>query len=154
MIQRIQTIYLLVAFISMLLIFLFPFAHIMTIDGELLLFKYRGIDATEIPPGIMNPNAWFLSVLCGLILVISFVSMLMYKNRTKQIRLSMFNMLLMIGLGFLVWFYLSNFATAVNGTIYYKFPIILPAIAIILTFLAYKAIKKDEKLVRSVDRIR
>ena len=70
------------------------------------------------------------------------------------IYLLIFNMLLLIGLGLLSWFYLTNFAKMADGPIHYKFTIIFPAIAIILTFLAYKAIKKDEKLVRSVDRIR
>ena len=69
-------------------------------------------------------------------------------------RLSIFNILLMIGLGFISWFYLTSFSKIVSNSIHYKLTIILPAIAIILTYLALKAIKKDDKLVKSVDRIR
>jgi len=42
----------------------------------------------------------------------------------------------------------------INGETFYLYPLAFPVVAAILTFLAFRGVKKDEELVRSYDRIR
>jgi len=154
MLQRIQTIYLLLASVIIFLVFLFPIAHLVTSDGQIYYMLYRGIDAYEIPVNAGSLSAYPLAILFTIILVISFISIFFYKNRIRQIRFCVYNILLMFGSGFLTWYYINNFAKRLDCVVYYKLPVIFPLIAVVLTYLAFKRIKKDEELVRSADRIR
>lgn len=154
MIQRIQSFYLFLSAIAMVSMVLFPFAEGFSTEGNDLLLKSSGLSLNGTVATELKLNTLPLLVLILIISLISLTTLFSYKNRIRQIRLSVYNLVLMIGLGFMTWFYVTRFAKLTESHINYKFPIILPAIAIILTFLAYKAIKKDEKLVRSIDRIR
>ena len=51
-------------------------------------------------------------------------------------------------------FYIFNTADSINANIHYTIFSVMPVISIILIYLAYRAIKRDEELVRSADRIR
>lgn len=154
MIQRIQTIYLLLATISILFIFIIPIAEITSDNGNIYELKYRGIVAQEIKGEIENTDAYPLAALCTIVFAIAVISIFKFKNRIKQIRLCIFNILLLGGTGFMMWFYLNHFSKALNGTSQFKISIILPLISIILIYLAIRQIKKDEELIRSADRIR
>ena len=80
--------------------------------------------------------------------LIPFISIFLYKNRKLQIILNYLNILLfllILGIGAGLYFHSTRFA-------YISFSI--PLINIILTFLVIRAIKKDENLVKSLDRIR
>ena len=80
----------------------------------------------------------------------------MYHNRKMQALFCLFNMLLVIG-----W-YVCYFVVAQMvgdkawGAIDFRptWPAVFPAIALICYFLARRGILADEKLVRSMDRIR
>ena len=115
---------------------------------------YRGIDAYELPLNAGSVSAYPLAILLTIILIISLITIFFYKNRIRQIRFCIYNILLMFGSGFLTWYYINNFAKKLECNVYYKLPIVFPLIAIVLTYLAFKRIKKDEELVRSADRIR
>lgn len=79
----------------------------------------------------------------------------LYHNRIVQARLCSFNMLLLIG-----WYIVfSVFGNLLGGdasgmSFTPSWASFLPAFAIILYFMARKAILADEKLVRAADRIR
>ncbi|MEM9023044.1 MAG: DUF4293 family protein, partial [Bacteroidota bacterium] len=80
-----------------------------------------------------------------------------FKNRPLQIRLARLSMLLTLLLW--VWFFLHADALAsglnpAEPVANYGVSAILPLIALILLFLAARAIRKDDELVRSVDRLR
>jgi hypothetical protein len=51
-------------------------------------------------------------------------------------------------------FYIFHIKNEIGGTIVYNYPLVFPLIAVILTYLGFRGIRKDELLVRSYERIR
>ena len=147
MIQRIQTVYLLISALLVGLLFLLPFAEIVK-DGAVYLFNFKGI----VLDGVLKENGASLSILIGIIMALHGVAVLSYKNRIRQMRLTVFAVLLMLGLvGMFFYFTYYSFSGA---QVSFKIGILFPVIAIILDYLAIRAIGKDEALIRSIDRIR
>ena len=136
MIQRIQTIYLLLtAGISAGLIFVF---HLWTTNESVKFFAQDDI-------------AYFAMFLGSAVL--SLISIFMFKNRQTQFVLGRLNILLnFILLGFFVY---QSLNVSGEADVSEKgIGILLPILSIVLLVLANKAIKKDENLVKSVDRLR
>ncbi|MFM2367962.1 MAG: hypothetical protein RL619_258 [Bacteroidota bacterium] len=137
MIQRIQTIYLFLAFV---------------VTGILPFF---------IPLWTMNNGTDFLFmqdqvyvILFGLSTTLTLLSIVSYKKRQNQFVIGRLNIILnLILLGLFVYrsLNLSGETLAVSEK---GIGMFLPIVAIVLLVLANKAIKKDEDLVKSVDRLR
>lgn len=154
MLQRIQTIYLLAA--SLLFFFLFnsPLAEIITTEDNLLQLNYLLLEAEN--PEIFEPlSVWPLTSLLITVMVIGIVNIFLYKKRTLQMRVCMFNILLMFGLVGMIYYY-TRFAPigVERAESVLLWPIVVPFISIILTYLALKAIQKDDALVKSYERLR
>jgi hypothetical protein len=147
MIQRIQSVYLLISTILASLLFLLPFAEIAK-DGAIYLFNFKGI----LLDGAVNKSGLAMSVLLGVIVALHVWAILSFKNRKKQTKVVWGAILLMlILLGMFVFYTYISFSGAQVG---FKTGAILPLIAIIIDYLAIRAIDKDEALIRSIDRIR
>ena len=147
MIQRIQTVYLLISAILVGLLFLFPFAEIAK-DGAVYLFNFKGI----MLDGTIKENGFAISGLIGIILVMHGFAIFSFKTRIRQIRIIVFSVLLMLGLfGMFLFFTYYTFS---DVRISFKISMAFPLVAIILDYLAIRAIGKDEALIRSIDRIR
>ena len=147
MIQRIQTVYLFISALLVGLLFLLPFAEIAK-DGAVYLFNFQGI----ILDGVLKENGFSISILIGIIMALHGVAILSYKNRIRQIRLMVFSILLLLGLFGMVFFF--TYYSFSEAQISFKISILFPVVAIILDYLAIRAIGKDEALIRSIDRIR
>lgn len=147
MIQRIQTAYLLVAGLLTTTLYKFDFAEIV-VNGEFHVFNAQGIFKGET----MIFDGLPVMIFIGLIAMLHFVAIFMYKKRIRQIRLVVFTIILLFGLfGLFFYFIYAGFNDA---KVAYKIPMAFPLIAIILDYLAIRAIGRDEALVRSLDRIR
>ena len=137
MLQRIQTIYLLLAFlVSGILPFFIPLWTLL--DGAAFLFIQNQVYV----------------VLFGLSTTLTLVSIVSYKKRQNQFVMGRLNIILnLILLGLFVYRSLnvSGETPAVSEK---GIGMFLPIVAIVLLVLANKAIKKDEDLVKSVDRLR
>ncbi|MEZ0004849.1 hypothetical protein ABH942_000192 [Flavobacterium sp. 28YEA47A] len=136
MIQRIQTIYLVIAFIIMgNLPFVFP-----------LETSSTGVK-TFAADHLVDISLFTLSAL------LSLITIFLFKNRKLQFVLCRLNIILnLILLGLFVYHSLSlsgEVATSKKGI-----GMFLPIFSIVFLVLANKAIKKDEDLVKSVDRLR
>ena len=136
MIQRIQTIYLvLAAAVSAGLIFVF---HLWTTTEDVLVYA--------------KDEMLYLGLFLGSALL-SLVAIFSYKNRQTQFVLGRLNIILnFILLGFFVYQLLmppGESQISEKGV-----AIFIPILSIVLLVLANKAIKKDEDLVKSVDRLR
>ena len=137
MLQRIQTIYLLLAFI---------------VNGVLPFF---------IPLWTMNDGKeyYFMQnqiyvVVLGLSTTLSLLSIISYKKRQNQFVMGRLNIILnLILLGLFVYrsLNLSGETVAVSEK---GIGMFLPIVAIVLLVIANKSIKKDEDLVKSADRLR
>jgi hypothetical protein len=152
MVQRIQTVYLLVATILISSVFAYPIAELLSSEGQLFIFNFNGLSIEN------EAGLYFLTIppviLLGIIALIPLVSMFLYKKRIIQMRLNSLNIILMIGYVGLNYYYIQNFSKQLNGVVSYQIAAIFPFIAAVLTYLAIRAIGKDEALIRSMDRIR
>ncbi len=147
MIQRIQTLYLSVSAVLLVLLFVLPFAEIAK-DGVVYIFNFKGIllEGTVIPTGIT------ILVLAFFLIVLQVIAIANFKKRLFQIRLvkySIAGLLVLFGLFFFIAYY-----TFSGAQISFKISHTFPVIAIIINYLAIRAIGKDEALIRSIDRIR
>ena len=136
MLQRIQTVYLLIA--------------ALVSAGFVFIFKLWN-DQAGNPVYIEDVmSALGLTLLSGLI---SLITIFLFKNRKLQFVLGRLNILLnLILLGLFVYWSLN-----VSGEITVSekgIGMLTPIISIVFLVLANKAIKKDEDLVKSVDRLR
>ena len=138
-IQRIQTVYLLLASFLGGSLFTLPFA-IAPQEQEGVFFD-----------GLLNIHDHSgLMVMCVLIIVLSLVTTFLYNNRVLQMNLGKINMLITLGLfAFAAYLYytVKDIALISGG-------LLVPVIVIVLLFLANKNILKDEKLVRDSNRLR
>ena len=153
MIQRIQTLYLFVSFIGMLMMFFFPLAEILSSEGQIYTFRFDGLHYIDhetvyirtIPP----------IILLAVITAINFITIFLYKHRITQMRISFVNILLMLGYVGLIYFYVTDFSTHLQAeAVTYKIYDAFPFVAAIFSYPAIRAIGKDEALIRSIDRIR
>lgn len=147
MIQRIQSLYLLISAILIGFLFAFPFAEILQ-EGAVYVFNYKGISLN----GELKESGMAISVLIGIILALHGFAILSYKNRIRQMRVIVFTILSMIGL-FGLFFFFTYFSYS-GAEVSYKISMVFPLVAVILDYLAIRAIGKDEALIRSMDRIR
>jgi len=151
MIQRIQTVYLIGVIFLGFLMYFFSYGEIIS-SSETYVFKSTGIfqivNGAEVGIRTTIPVILFILV----IIVIAGISIFKYKSRLFQIKLCKLNMLILTGLLVVLFFYLESYEN--EPEINYKIGIFIPMISIALTFLAIRAIKKDEELLRAANRIR
>jgi hypothetical protein len=154
MIQRIQSVYLLLAAFLMVLLYSNPIAEIVVRENLFLTQFHNKIVAVN-DETFTAISTWPVTVLLSAIVLLNLIAIFLYKNRQLQIRLSIFSFLLMFGLLGLVYFFTKTTLSSLEGLkSELLWPYVCPMVAIILNFLAFKAIQKDERLVRSYERIR
>ena len=150
MLQRIQSVFLLLASAAMLVASVTPLAMFLY-NADQAVFEAMGVYLN----GDLNSSTWGLFVVGAASSVLALLTVFLYKTRMLQIRLSIFNIVLMVGFylyfGFIVYKLYS-----VESLQFQKIGvgIIMPVIAIILTILAIRRIGADEVLVRSLNRLR
>jgi hypothetical protein len=113
------------------------------------------VNPESIPEFIFLPYAYSGGV-AVIAVLISWIEIFQYKKRLTQIKLGTLNSLLIAGsLIFLVYLTYKGQSELLSNILgEYKIGLFMPAIALILNSIANRFIRKDEKLVRSVDRIR
>ena len=157
MLQRIQTLYIMVVTLLMVVTLIFPLVFIGVDGHQVTLSAFSIADADGV---LSHVSAWLGGVLL-LATVLPFVTIFLYKNRPLQIRLCGVECVLLLGSVVLV----GAFTYSVCNNIFadfditwsnlaFRFPIIMPLVSLVLTPLAMRAILRDELLVRSLDRIR
>ena len=134
MLQRIQTIYLLFVFIIQLAGFIF-------LPQRLL---YSGVS--------VEVNQSFILLISNLLLIFfPFWNIFQFRNRKRQFLLN--RVLLLITFGVLFNQCIGYFNSDTNETYQLLFSVVT-ILTIIFISLANKAIKRDEDLIRSADRLR
>ena len=155
MIQRIQTVYLLiVAGLFVALLFL-PLAVVQS--GDIVYsFNILGLNTVTSLSELVY-TTWPLLLLTSVISILSLVTILMYKKRILQMRICVFNSLLIIGLCCMFGFYVWQFKKSPelpNMILNIKIWAAIPIISLIFNYLAIRSIGIDEALVRSLERLR
>lgn len=153
MLQRIQTVYLLIIVGLMAAVMFLPLA-VMQVGGEYYVFKAVGVGTMAAGAELVY-STWGLFVLAAAISLLALITIFLFKKRILQIRLCVFNAILMLG------FYgiFAFFAWTLKGDLAYsglnlRIALSFPVIALILDYLAIRNIGADEALVRSLERLR
>lgn len=154
MIQRIQTVYLLlVAVLALLPVFL-PVAWFGSDEGQFSLYAFSLQDAA----GVTVQSTIYMGVVFVVALVLPVVNIFLYRRRMLQIRLCVVEMVLLVGCVAmeLAYYFLAckAFPDAHLQTSGMNAVLFLPLAGLVFCFLAARAVFRDEMLVRSTDRIR
>jgi len=139
MLQRFQTLWLILAAI-------FAF----------LTFKLRFYSGSKIIKDVIQPDVRLdaasqilILVLTGAVILCCFIAVFLFKNRKKQLTLTVINFILSIILLVLYFLQIQKFQTGIIS-LSCLFTLAIP----IFLFLAARGIWKDEKLIESLDRLR
>jgi len=183
MIQRIQSFYLVLAVVGMILMFMFPIATYTAstpqgdISAALQLTPSKSVQTADMmdyhfigDDVVSMAGKWILGVVAALVTVTALVSIFMFKNRVLQMRIVAFAFLFDVVLIFLIFFWAINGAAGNGGylrvlqdsglmgsnikTNMLTPGTIAPIVSVVLLFLAQRAIRKDEMKVRAADRLR
>ena len=150
MIQRIQTLYLLLATALMSLTLFLPLATI-TSSVEEVVVKAFSAGESSLP--------LYLGLLLSATTLLPFVTIFLFKNRLAQIRLCVSEIVMLLGSAVVIALYCYRVCDLLsevqdNSIFTLGFASLMPVVSIIFVVLALRGIAKDEALVRSLDRIR
>lgn len=153
MIQRIQTLYLLAVVVLMAFTLFAPIAvfTVGDIDFTLTAFSLSG--------GGESQTTLWMGIILVLATVLPLITIFLFKNRQLQVRLCGAEMVLLIGaivfIAIYYWLTASNaFDGSEIGVRRFGWAAPMPIVSMLFTYLAGRAIFKDELLIRSLDRIR
>ncbi|MDR2836907.1 MAG: DUF4293 domain-containing protein [Bacteroidales bacterium] len=155
MIQRLQSIFLFIAFVLSMMFFFFPIGTIELENSVLLPVKFWGfsfINQESLQPDFLS--GWAITILFVVIALINFITIFFFKHRKFQIKFCLFNIILQLGSIGIIFFFLYCCKQKAGVDFHTNILIIFPMVETILTFLAFRLILKDELLIKSVDRIR
>lgn len=176
MIQRIQSLLLVLAACAIVLMFMFPIAtyhgdsfmgnavsaklNLMPESNPDMMAQIEGCtDVVVDQSGLIH--IWPLTILAAVIGIIAVVSIFLYKNRIVQMRVVAVGFLLNVIYIFLVFFWaVDKFDTVVHDLLQtdlsmtYSVGTWAPVASVVLLFFAQRAIKSDEAKVRAADRLR
>ncbi|HMO31873.1 MAG TPA: DUF4293 domain-containing protein [Lacibacter sp.] len=136
MIQRIQTLWLLLAAAASTATLRFPF--------------YSGSNASGgYAPPLTSSSGFLTLILAIAVAVLALVTIFLYKNRKRQIQLVLGAVLLQVAILALLFSRISDFT---QGTL--SLTAVFAFLVPVFLVLAWWGIRKDEALVRSMDRLR
>jgi hypothetical protein len=142
MIQRIQTLWLTIVAIT-------AFA-----TSQLTLYVGEQASKAEIP--FKLAGNLLLAIVIILLGILALICLFLYKNRKLQFKISVFGVILSIGFLFLEYYVVENIFKPKNSIVTgaYQIGALLPLVMVIFFFMAARGIYKDERLIKSMDRLR
>ena len=157
MIQRIQTVFLAVVIILGVVFSFVPILAFTTTDMDYVMYAYKTVSVNDVT--LVVAKNMGVGVLQGIVLLLSLVIIVLFKNRQLQLKLAKLNILLIAFQIAAIVMYSDVAKKAINTNleevvVSFKLGAIIPVISLILTYLAIHFIKKDEALVKAADRLR
>ena len=143
MIQRIQSLLLLFSTLLSALLLYLPVYELISVPDNVSVVTRFTIMSSAL-----------LVILNGGIGILSFFAIFLYRTRNIQIRMCNLALLLSCVLIGLLFFVADTMSTSMNQKIHYLYGSYIPLIQVLIIFLAIRAIKRDESLIRSADRLR
>ncbi len=156
MIQRIQTLLLLLAVVSCITAVFLPMATYRTVDntGILIVFMSGYENATAAHE--ILPSMFFVLLINIFLAAIIFITIFLFRRRALQIRLN--NISKLVNIALLVVFFITISQIEKSGVVVtpttYNIGAYLILAPFIFVVLANMAIRRDEKKVRAADRLR
>lgn len=147
-IQRIQSVYLLIAVILIVVFAFFPALSFDLADKTVL---YGALESGRAGHLHVNP---LLITLIILIALLAFMDIFLFKNLQRQMTVCFVDII--IGLAMLVAICVQAFVVGnrEGWTVSWQWYLLLPVFSIIFLMLAHKAMSKDKKKLRDADRLR
>lgn len=149
MIQRVQSVYLLVAVLMMVWTM---FAPLGSYGDSSAIYYALGIES--VSSSQMNQAGWGVFAIACLSAIVALATIFVYKNRKLQIRLGIFNILILVGWYAVYGAFAIAYGKQLEQDYQLAYGMFLPLVAIVLSVLAVGAIRHDERLVRAADRLR
>jgi hypothetical protein len=158
MIQRIQSVFLILVFILGITLFVLPILGFTSYESSYIMNAYHTFDVADAN-NIVSKNIG-IGAMQGFIALLALFTVFLYKKRQLQIKLCKLNLLLVtIQIAALV-LYIDVAKEGISPAspndvlISIKAGVFIPLLSFVLLYLATRFIKKDEDLVRSADRLR
>jgi len=156
MIQRVQTIFLFLVVVAMGVTIGLPIWGQANAAGSWDLTAFALTNLNPEGEEVQSVSKWYIATLASFSGLLALVSIFQYRNRGRQMMINMINSLLMVSLVVTVFLTTNGvneeIASEAAGSYQIGFWAILAAM--VCNMLANRFIRKDEALVRSVDRIR
>ena len=154
MIQRIQSLFLLAATVFSIIFIFHPLSDLI-IAGEIEAeFLASGLKTVGESPEMLY-NTFPIIILAVVTTVLTIFTIFIYKNRTLQMRICVYNILLTVGLvvAIIIYYYLirNNFKLSSHA---FSYSVLLPFVNVILLFQAFRGIRRDDLLLKSYNRLR
>ncbi|OAQ41863.1 hypothetical protein A5893_01730 [Pedobacter psychrophilus] len=153
MIQRIQTVYLFLASLAIYGLFIFPVVQTLTVDGAKQI-KITGVYETVSNQVVQTEPFILLTIATALLGLVPLLLIFQYKKRKQQATLIYIFVVIMIAFSFWI---AQTVKVAANTNLEisnYNIGAGLTSVAILFLVLAGKGVIRDEKLVKSADRLR
>lgn len=160
MIQRIQTVYMFVACAVCVICLCSEVGRFMSEGVQVAGFSNFTFNVSENFSKAASAGPWALSVLLIMSALLNLFAIMLFRKRMRQLRIVIFSSIFLVGYVLVYAFFAYVFYSKMEmvGTPELSFvPAVAacnPVIALILNYLAIHAIRKDEALVRSLDRLR
>lgn len=154
MIQRIQTVFLFLAVIALVVFNIYPYWQSGTApEGEVVnLMSYALVTGIIDSPTLEFGLYSIVAGLSGIGIILLMIEIFSYKNRVLQMKIAIgISFLMSINLVLMTYFVIDLQNEHEGG---FGIGIFVFALAMLLNILARRFIQKDEKLIRSVDRLR
>lgn len=155
MIQRIQSVYLTLTTLLSLLFLKGSFLRFINKTGSEILMNFTG--AYQINSGGGADILWRqipISIVVILILLLSLASLLTFKNRKLQIKLTSGLIFISVIFIALICYYSILVMNKYEAGIITGYKMFIPPVILLSGILALRGIRKDENLVKSYDRLR
>lgn len=147
MVQRLQSLFLLLAIVAYGLLFFFPIAQFTTADAS-NSFSLLGITN-------YNSNSTLPLMIVDCLLALScLVTIFLFKKRRLQIKITAIILLIQIGFVAALFYSADAVAKKFDTLAQYQAGMYIALIPILFIVLAHRAIRKDEKMVSNTDRLR
>ena len=160
MIQRIQSVYLLLVAVIGVLLYGFPLVSLVPSQAgsSPAIYHLSALQVESLVNGtsVLYVRYWPTLILNALIIAFSVFTILQYKKRSFQLKCANGLMLMILVLLVLLALDIERLRSgaAASHMITFNVYTALPVIQVILVRMAAGGIKKDEALVRSADRLR
>ena len=155
MIQRIQTVYLLAIVVLSGFVIFSPLADLLNkVDNLNYLVDFKGISLIQTTGNIIESRIWALTSVSMVVPILALIAIFSFKNRVKQIRLTVINMFFILCFYIFLVLYLWPACGRLHADWHLRIVTVFPLVNLILSYLAIGAIGKDEKLIKSLDRLR
>lgn len=157
MIQRIQSIYMLLSVVACVVCLASPIAHFSSeiVPAGDLYNLWLSVENGSTGDVVRLLTPWVAEfVLLAVVATFTLLNIFIYSKRHLQMKTLIYCMVVLVGYyivgGIFVWRLCQENGFAVRPTVFAA----LPFVSLILDYLAFSAVRKDENLVKSLDRLR